>query len=341
MDLPTLAELLTGLRAHWPALVAFFGSTLALYLLKGIVIRRLRTLSERTNNHIDDVAINLAASVGLPFIGVMSLFVATWIDDSIRVAETPWILVLVILAVTFQVGRFVGVLFDAAKQRSEGGQVISGFKTILILLVWVAGFLFMLSTLGFDITSLVAGLGIGGIAVALALQAVLGDMFSALSIYFDKPFELGDYIVAGDKEGNVEKVGLKTTRLRSLRGEVIVIPNQELTSGQLQNFGRLKRRRVVADLGFEYDTKNKALEALKSDLPEVFKTIDGVTFDRMHFKSFGDFALIHELVYFVESDDYVAYMDAQHAVNLAIKQYCESKKLGMAYPTQVVINKKG
>jgi small-conductance mechanosensitive channel len=207
---------------------------------------------------------------------------------------------------------------------------------MLRLVVWAAVVLVLLDNLGVDITALVAGLGIGGIAIALAAQNVLGDLFASLSIVLDKPFVVGDFIVIGDFLGTVEHVGLKTTRLRSLSGEQVVFSNTDLLSSRVRNYGRMFERRIVTSLGVTYQTPPATVGAIPTMLREIVEQQKNVRFDRAHFQKFGDSALVFELVYYVLTPEYNAYMDAQQSINLAILERFAAEGIEFAYPTQTV-----
>ena len=186
----------------------------------------------------------------------------------------------------------------------------------------------------------------GGIAIALAAQNILGDLFASLSIVLDKPFVVGDFLIIGDFLGSVEKVGIKTTRLRSLSGEQLVFSNNDLLNSRIRNYGRMYERRVVFSLGVTYQTPSeklkripdivrKAVEA-QENVREAVETQEDVRFDRAHFQKYGDFALIFEIVYYVLSADYAQYMDVQQAINLRIYEDFEENEIEFAYPTQTV-----
>jgi small-conductance mechanosensitive channel len=198
-----------------------------------------------------------------------------------------------------------------------------------------------LDNLGVNVTALVTGLGVGGIAVALAVQNVLGDLFASLSIVLDKPFVLGDFVVVDDLLGSVEHIGLKTTRLRSLWGEQVVFSNSDLLKSRLRNFGRMAERRVSLDIGVTYQTPRAVLQAIPAIIREAIEEQVATRFDRSHFKGFGDSALTFESVYYVLSPDYNRYMDIQQAINLRIYERFESQGIGFAYPTQTVFLERG
>ncbi|HZJ11218.1 MAG TPA: mechanosensitive ion channel family protein [Methyloceanibacter sp.] len=199
--------------------------------------------------------------------------------------------------------------------------------------VWSLALLLLFENIGFDVTALVAGLGIGGIAVALAAQSVLGDLFSSLAIVLDRPFEVGDFIVFGDQNGTVEKIGIKTTRIRSLSGEQISCSNSDLVKSRIHNFRRMAERRIVLVLGVTYDTPADKLERIPGMVKQIVEAQSQARFDRTHFRSFGDSALEFEVVYFVLSADYTVYMDVQQAINFCVLRTFEEQGIGFAFPT--------
>ena len=203
-------------------------------------------------------------------------------------------------------------------------------------MLWAIGLLLILSNLGIDVTSLIAGLGIGGIAIAFALQNILSDLFGSFSIYFDKPFKIGDFIVAGAHSGVVEKIGIKTTRLRALQGEEIVISNTELTSARVQNFKKMEKRRIVSSFGILYETPIEKIKNVKQIVKNIFDSLENTELGRIHFKELGDFSLNFEVVYNITTGDYDVYMDAQEKFNFALVEAFEKEGIGFAYPTQKV-----
>ncbi len=196
--------------------------------------------------------------------------------------------------------------------------------------------LLVLDNLGVNITALVAGLGVGGIAVALAMQTILGDLFASLSIVLDKPFVVGDFLIIGDLLGSVEYVGLKTTRLRSLSGEQLVFSNSDLLGSRIRNYGRMYERRVQFNIGVTYQTPRDRLVKIPQIIREAVEQQSDTRFDRSHFKEYGDFSLVFESVYYVMGPDYNKYMDIQQAINLHIHERFEQQGIEFAYPTQTL-----
>lgn len=215
-------------------------------------------------------------------------------------------------------------------------QRVRPLLAIADIALWILAVIFLLDNLGFKISSIVAGLGIGGITVALASQAVLGDLFSYFVILFDRPFEIGDFIIAGDIMGVIESIGIKTTKVRSLSGELIVIANSQLTNSKVHNYKHMQRRRVVFTLGATYDTRRELLEAAPAVIRKAIEDREGTTFDRAHFKGFGQSSLDFEVVYYVESPDYLKYMDIQQAINLDLVENFQKLGISFAFPTMTV-----
>ena len=206
--------------------------------------------------------------------------------------------------------------------------------------VWSLALLVALQNLGFEITALVAGLGIGGIAIAFALQNILGDIFCSVAIILDKPFAVGDFIIVGDQMGVVENIGIKTTRVRSIWGEQIVFSNADLTSSRIRNYKQMKERRITFTLGVVYETPVEKLERISGILRDAITSAPLTRFDRAHFKKYGDFSLDFEIVYFVLNPDYNVYMDIQQKINLAILRRFQAEGIAFAYPTREVIIRK-
>ncbi|MGB3051563.1 MAG: mechanosensitive ion channel family protein, partial [Polyangiales bacterium] len=225
------------------------------------------------------------------------------------------------------------------RQTEEDGAnrtTMNALSFIARLVLWITVFLLVIDNLGIDVTALVAGMGIGGIAIALAVQNILSDLFASLSIVLDKPFVNGDFIVVGDMAGSVEHVGIKTTRIRSISGEQLVFSNSDLLQSRVRNFGRMEQRRVVFSLGVTYQTPAEKLERIPSLIRAAIEAQDSVRFDRSHFASYGDSALNFETVYYVESSDYAQHMDILQAINLRIYRTFEDEGIEFAYPTQTL-----
>lgn len=259
------------------------------------------------------------------------------VDRVIAIATT----VAVLAQLGIWANAFIGVAvesYQAARQPGDAGATTMAAALGFFgkLAVWVIVLLLVLANLGIEVTALIAGLGITGIAAALAVQSILGDFIGAISIFFDRPFDIGDFIIVGTDAGNVEKVGLRATRIRALTGEQIVLPNGDLLKNRIRNMRRMQERRIVFNLGVTYGTPRAKLELIPRMLRELIESDPGLRFGRSHFKAYGDFSLVFETVYFVLSPDFDTYMNAQEKLNFAIHAKFEEHGIEFAFPTQTV-----
>jgi len=218
----------------------------------------------------------------------------------------------------------------------EGQEMMKLISTVIKVVLWALAVLLVLSNLGYNVNSLIAGLGVSGIVVAFAVQKVASDLFSSLSIYFDKPFSPGDFVKIGEDMGTIKSIGIRTTRITSLQGEELVIPNSEVVSARVQNFGKMERRRAAFNIGVTYDTSKKKLEVIPGMIEKIIKAQKKATFDRCYFKTFGDSSLGFDIVYYVESPEYEDYLKIQQAVNLTIIEIFTKEGIEMAFPTQTI-----
>lgn len=332
----TVGEFLTAVVALVVFLIVF-------KIFQIIIISRLRILAEKTETDLDDTLIKIVQSLKPPFYWFIAFYFAlqflTLNEMISKVIET-----LLIVWVVYQAIYALQILLDyvfAKVLRARGDEngaegALGLLSSVVKWVLWVIGILMILSNLGINVTSLVAGLGIGGLAFALAAQNILGDLFSSFSIIFDKPFQVGDYIVIGNTKGTVLKIGIKTTRLRSLQGEEIVMSNNKLTSAEVQNFKKLEERRISTSLGVTYETSTEKLKKIPAMIKTIIDAEEGVRFDRAHFSSFADSALIFDTVYYVETGNYGEYMDKKQEINYAIREAFEKEGIDMAYPTQTL-----
>ena len=317
----------------------------ALVLLNRVFRSRFVKLAERTANRIDDVIAALLKRTRLYFLIGLGLYFALRIlamegDGAMWVGRV--VFVLLMLQVGFWLNSLISLWIDRYKQEkletdAAAVTTMQALGFVGRLAVWFLILLFVLNNFGIEVTALVATAGVGGIAIALAVQNILGDLFASLSIVLDKPFVVGDFlIIGGDFLGSVEHIGLKTTRLRSLGGEQLVFSNSDLLSARIRNYKRMYERRVVFGVGVTYQTPHHLLQQIPQILRESVEAQDQVRFDRAHWKAYGDFALTFEIVYYVLSPEYNLYMDVQQEINLAIHRRFEELGIEFAYPTQTV-----
>ncbi|MCA9371033.1 MAG: mechanosensitive ion channel family protein [Candidatus Peregrinibacteria bacterium] len=322
----------------------FLGIFIALQMVRKFIISRLHTLAKKSTIKIDDVIAGFFNSMKTPIFFLIALFVA------VRGVEVPQsiqlilniALVVVIVAQAVRLLEEVTVMLVEKQFHKKNSQApLPGiFRIAIRILLWSVGFLLILSNIGVDITSLVAGLGIGGLAVSLALQSILTDMFSSFSIAVDRPFEVGDFIIVGEHKGTVKHIGLKTTRIEALEGEEIVISNTELTTARVRNYKKMHKRRIQFSIGVTYDTTPEKLRLVNDIVKQSIEGMEHVEFDRSHFKTFGDSALLFEVVYFMLISDYAVYMNAQQEMNLKIHEAFTKEGIEMAFPTQTIVVKK-
>ncbi|RYZ29462.1 MAG: mechanosensitive ion channel family protein [Chitinophagaceae bacterium] len=331
------------------ALTIILLSSLILRLFQAVVIKRIKSLTARTSTTIDDFIVSLIQKSVMPLLYVLAIYFSLKYIHLPARASTMLnfaILFVVTFFILKMITSFISYSFRQALSRKEKNhqreRQAKGILLIIQSVVWLLGLLFIIDNLGYDITTLVAGLGIGGIAIALAAQTILGDLFSYLVIFFDKPFEIGDFIVVGDKSGSVEYIGIKTTRIRTLNGEELVCSNTDLTNSRVHNYKRMQERRVVFSFGVVYNTPAAKLKVIPVLVRKIIEGIPNTRFDRAHFQAYGDFSLNFEVVYYVLSPDYNTYMDIHQSINLAIFELFEKEKIEFAFPTQTVfLNRQG
>ncbi|MCA9429975.1 MAG: mechanosensitive ion channel family protein, partial [Candidatus Omnitrophica bacterium] len=314
-------------------------------ILRRTVFRHLCDNAASTETSIDDILLAVVRQTHRTIVVVLALYAAL---RSLPLSESMagWLDSIAIIAIVFQVATWGSVAFQDFIERTKRRRVqedpssVSAFGLMGFfgrVAIWTVALLITLDNLGFEITALVAGLGVGGIAIAFALQSILGDIFCSIAILLDKPFVVGDFIIVQDMLGSVENIGIKTTRLRSLSGEQIVFSNADLLSSRIRNFKRMYERRVLFSFGVVYETDLDNVEAIPGIVREIIESIDKTRFDRAHFKEYGDFALNYEVVYYVLDADYNVYMDIQQEINIRLFREFKERDIHFAYPTRELI----
>jgi small-conductance mechanosensitive channel len=338
-------EYLGNSLLRWGMAALIFVATLVvLRLLRHFLHTRLARLAQRTETEIDNLLSQLLEHTSR---WVLVVVAASLAGRSLDLGPNAEVALhrLLFIALAVQAGVWVShvlaFVIERYVSRREKGEVLrtavlSLFGFFGRIAIWSLVLLLALDNLGFDVTALIAGLGVGGIAIGLALQNVLQDTFASLSIVLDKPFVVGDFIAIGDFAGTVERIGIKTTRIRSLSGEQLVFGNGDLLSSRIRNFKQMAERRVVFGFGVVYQTPADQLEAIPGMVAEIVEAQEHVRLDRAHFKSFGDSSLDFEVVYYVESPEYTLYMDRQQAINLALIRRFEAHGIEFAYPTRTL-----
>ena len=319
---------------------------LILRTFKSTVLRRLKTLADKTETEIDDFLLEVFENkVYLYFYFLAFYFSCKYLHLSPAAAKNLGIAGKVAFSLLL-----ISILSDCAsyffreyifKERASGSQKkqFTGVITIANVIIWSFGLILVLDNLGVKIGALMTGMGIGGVAVALAAQAVLKDLFSYFAILFDRPFDVGDYIATGQYSGTIEYIGIKTTRIRSIDGEEIICSNSDLVEDRLRNYKRMQQRRVVFKVGLTMDTSTEKMRQMPAALERVIKSVSGITFGRAHFAAYGDYSFVYEAVYTVESPDYNVYMDKQQELNFKLKDELDKLGVRLSYPTQTVLVK--
>jgi small-conductance mechanosensitive channel len=326
------------------AVVVMVALVLSLQFAKRLLIRRLTMLAGKTTMRFDDFIVDILRHTHYLFLFILALYLGLqYLELPPKPARfiTHFAIIALLVQVALWGNRGIALwLSDYLKKHKESDAAsattmgVMGFITRVVL--WSVLVLMILDNLGFNITALVASLGVGGIAVALAVQNILGDIFASLSIALDKPFVIGDFIIVEDILGTVEYIGLKTTRLRSLGGEQIVFSNAELLKSRIRNYKRMFERRIVFGFGVVYQTPHEKLVRIPGMVREIIEMQEKTRFDRAHFKDYGDSSLNFEVVYYVMHPDYNLYMDIQQAINLALFQKFAQESIDFAYPTRTI-----
>lgn len=327
----------------WAALVASV-TYVGLRILKGLVVRHFSRLVRRTRTDVDDIASDVLRNTRLFFLLFVSLYAGSRVlvlGESAENAVRIVVVVVTVLQAALWGEVIIGSVIsrrtrEALAEDAAEATTLNALGFITRLALWSVLLLMGLANLGVEIGPALAGLGVGGIAVALALQNILGDLFASLSIVLDKPFVIGDFVVVGDLAGTVERVGLKTTRVRSLSGEQLVFSNADLLGSRIRNFKRMVERRVAFKVGVTYDTPYEQLSAIPGMIREIVEAQEKARFDRSHFQGYADSSLDIETVYYVLDSDYNVYMDVQHTINLEIFRRFEDEGIAFAYPTRTL-----
>jgi small-conductance mechanosensitive channel len=339
----------------------FFGLFVAIFLgflfIDKIGMKILKKAAKRTKTSWDDYAIGFLSNISWLFYAYVSLFLSAQILTLDDIVEQVLIFLLIAF-IGYYIGRgisgIVDILIEKKVNEKKEKNNIENISMIYILGlfakigIWFLILLMILTNIGVEVTPLIAGLGVGGIAVAFALQSILGDLFSAFVIYFDKPFKEGDFIIVGGDMGVVKKIGIKTTRIAALQGQELVVSNSELTSSRINNYKKMKKRRVVFSFGVTYNTPVRKLKKIKGMVEKILsdsnknfkKKPNSIELDRVHFSKFGDSSLDYEVVYYVPSGDYNEFMDIQEFINLSLVEVFEKEKIEFAFPTRTIYMEK-
>jgi small-conductance mechanosensitive channel len=326
------------------AFLIALAAIVAFPFMRSIIVQRVAAFAHTTATDWDNFVADVLQRTRGWFLLLVGLYLGSWVLE-IPAEIGLYVDQLMVIGFFIQAGlwgsgaiRFWVTDYRQEKLAEDASRVtaVAALGFIGALVVWVIVLLLILDNLGVEITSLIAGLGISGIAVALAVQNILGDLFASLSIILDKPFVIGDFIIIGDFMGTIENIGLRTTRIRSLSGEQIVFSNTDLVQSRLRNYKQMNDRRIIFTFGVLYQTSPEKVEAIPGIVRGLIEAQAETRFDRAHFKEFGSYALSFEVVYYMLTPDYLVYMDTQQAINLGLFRHFAEEGIEFAYPTQTV-----
>jgi small-conductance mechanosensitive channel len=349
-DYLTGVVILENSLALWlAALTTTLSILLVLVIIRFVAVRRLSAVAKKPGAGLSGTFSEVIGETKFLFILAVSIFVGIQIltlpDQVSNLVRVITIVLFLFQTALWLLKLLHCILVNRGDKNladpAGSAMTINAIELIAKIAIWSIVLLLALDNIGFEVTALIASLGIGGIAIGLALQNILGDLFASLSISLDKPFVIGDFINVGEFSGTVEYIGLKSTRVRSLSGEQVVFSNSDLLSSRIRNFKRMARRRILFSFGVTYDTPPQKLDLIPNILREIVDERENATFDRAHFKEFGDFSLNFEVVYFMEVPEFNLYMDTQQQINLELYERLSKEGIGFAYPTQTVYVKNG
>lgn len=324
------------------AFVIFFGVILGAKIIEVYVLKVFEKFAAKTETDIDDFLLSLIRKIGWPLYLVLALYFAIKSVPTIPESTTQAFAYLAIVVAAWYVFKISGSAVDfslekyAKSTKKDDLAGVKAFSFLVKFVVWSFVLVFILSNLGYNLTSIITGLGVGGIAVGLALQNVLGDFFSGIIILFDRPFEIGDFIKVNELSGTVKSIGVKTTRITLLDGQELVVTNKDLTESRIHNFKKLKKRRHAFFLGVTYDTPFKKLQKIPTLIEKAFKKIDDVELDRAHLIELADSSKKFEVVYYINSQDYKYFRDQHEKILLKIIESFEKEKIEFAFPTRTL-----
>jgi len=310
-------------------------------LFRKFIFSFLKKFTSRTASQVDDALVAAAEKFIIPYIYlainygiIQQLTLTLHAEHILKVAFAVITAYYFVRFINHAIHLSVLLYMERKHESAERISHLSGILIVVKALVWIIGILMLIENLGYNITTIITGLGIGGIAIALAAQNILTDLFSYFVIFFDKPFEIGDAISVNNVAGTVERIGIKTSHIRSVTGEQLIMPNTELVKSTIKNFKRLQRRGIIFKINVRYDTSEEKLKTLPQLIESIISKQQYTTFDRCHLIAFGDFGLAYEVLYFIEDADYKTYLNIQQNIHLEIIQTFSEHGIDFAFPGQ-------
>ncbi|HEV7350819.1 mechanosensitive ion channel family protein [Telluribacter sp.] len=316
---------------------------LLVYIFKRFVLKNIKRLSGNTETKIDDYLVHGLDRYGIPalylmvvYLGISYLRLAPRFSRILDVAVTVVVTYLILRVVSSVILLLLQSFVRKQERGEEKVKQLGGLMIVLNVFIWGIGLLFLFDNLGYNVTTVIAGLGIGGVAIALASQNILGDLFNYFVIFFDRPFETGDFIIVDNKMGTVDYIGVKSTQIKSLTGEQLIFSNSDLTGSRIHNYKRMEKRRIIFKFGVVYQTSLDNLKKIPDLVKNLILSQENTSFDRAHFAAYGDSSLDFEVVYHVLSADYTVYMDIQQTINFRLFEEFQKMGVEFAYPTRTL-----
>jgi small-conductance mechanosensitive channel len=342
-------DILAGNAANaWFTAGGIFISLMALVVIaRYVATKYLSVLASRTSTRLDDIVLLVVKAINIIIVFVIAVFLAhkplitpEKLTQMLRIAAISAVFLQVALWGNAIINFYLKEVSQRAGKQAVNISARRAMAFLSRLVLWLLVLTLLLENLGVRLTPLLAGIGIGGVAIALALQNILSDLFCYVAIIFDKPFISGDFLIIDDLMGSVERIGLKTTRIRSLSGELLIFANHDLINSRIRNYKTLQERRIVMKFGVTYETPVEKLRKIPQLVRDVFASVSEARLDRVHFAQLGNFSLDFEAAYFVLTGDYTTYMNVQQEVNLSLMEQFGKEGIDFAYPTQTLyINK--
>lgn len=323
--------------------ITIFALLLLVKLLELFINKKLTFWTKRSTTKWDDYVVEAFKTFILPLLYIAVIYfplkqlvLPELLQNIFHFAFISCLTFFSIRFIAAAIRKLIYFYIDAQDDNESKRKQARGLIIIINVIITIAGIVFLADNLGYNVTTLIAGMGIGGIAIALAAQNILGDLFCYFSIIFDKPFEIGDYVVIDDKSGTIEQIGIKTTRVRNLEGDQLVFSNADITGARLHNYKKMQQRRIVFSIGVVYGTSHQKLKEIPDLVKSIIAQEQRATFNRGHLKSMGDFSINFEFVYYIATADYNEYMDIQQDIYLHIYKIFEEQQIEFAFPTQTL-----
>ncbi len=323
----------------------FLGAFIIFKVFDYYLLNKLEKLAKKTKTNWDNLLIDFLKEIKWLFYFLISIYIGLqYLNVLPLIVTILYYLILVVAGfyVAKGISRVISHIVNIQVKKSGDKKSASSASMMKLLgtiakgIIWFIALLMILSNAGIEITPMIASLGVAGIAVALALQSVLGDLFGAFVIHFDKPFQEGDFVIVGSDMGVVKHIGIKSTRLQALGGHELVMSNTEMVNARINNYKQMQSRRIVFGFGVRYDTGKEKLSKIKGIVKKIFEKVNNADLDRVNFKEFGDFTLDYEIAYYVRTPDYNTYMNIQEEINMALYAEFEKKGIGFAFPTRTI-----